>query len=52
MNACRVSVGKSEGRGSLGRRRRRWEDNITIGLIEIKWTGLIWLRIGSSGWLL
>jgi len=35
-----------------GRPRRRWEDNITIGLQEIgwgAWTGMIWRRIGTSG---
>jgi hypothetical protein len=25
---CRVLVGKHEGKGTLGRRRRKWEDNI------------------------
>jgi hypothetical protein len=28
--ACRVLVGKPEGRRSFGRLRRRWEDNIKI----------------------
>jgi len=28
--ACRDLVGKSEGERQLGRRRRRWEDNIQI----------------------
>jgi hypothetical protein len=39
---------------SLGRPRRRWEDNIKMDLREMRWlwTGLIWLRIGTSGRLL
>ena len=31
-NACRVLVGKPEGKRPLGRPRRRWEDNITVDL--------------------
>jgi hypothetical protein len=32
----RVLVGKSEGKGPLGRPRRRWEDNIKIDLQEFE----------------
>jgi hypothetical protein len=49
-------VGKPEGSRSLGRPRRRWEDNIKMDLREVEWgeaqTGLIWLRIGTGGGLL
>jgi len=38
-------VGKPEGKGTLGRPRRRW-DNIKRDLQEVEWTGFIWLRIG------
>jgi hypothetical protein len=31
----RVLVGRPEGRGPLGRPRRRWEDNIKMDLREI-----------------
>ena len=34
-NAYRVLVGKPEGNRSLGRPRRRWEDNIKIYLREV-----------------
>jgi hypothetical protein len=30
--ACRVSVGRTEGKSTLGRTRRRWEDNIKMDL--------------------
>jgi hypothetical protein len=53
--AYRMLVGKPEGKGPLGRPRRRWADNIKMGLREIgwmEWIGWIWLRIGASGWLL
>ena len=49
-----VSVRKHERKRPLGRRRRRWEDNIKMDLKEIgwEWSRLIWLRIGKSGGLL
>jgi hypothetical protein len=52
-NAYTILVGKPEGKIPLGRPRRRWEDNIKMELREredgVAWTGLIWLRIGTSG---
>jgi hypothetical protein len=47
----RVLVGKPEGKRSLGRPRRRWEDNIKMDLQEEgggceDWS---WLRIGTGG---
>jgi hypothetical protein len=48
-------VEKPEGKRPLGRPRRRWEDNIIMGLEEVGcgvWTGLIWLSIGTGGGLL
>jgi hypothetical protein len=54
-NAYRVLVGKPEGKRPLGRPRRRWVDNIRMGLGEMRWvmwTGLVWLRIGTGGELL
>jgi hypothetical protein len=39
-NACRILVGKPEGKRSLGRPRRRWVDNIKMYLREIGWDGL------------
>jgi hypothetical protein len=37
MNAYRILVGKSEGKRSLGRPRRRWVENIKMDLREIGW---------------
>jgi hypothetical protein len=34
-SAYRILVGKSEGKGPLGRPRRRWEDNIKMDLRRI-----------------
>jgi hypothetical protein len=38
-NACRILVGKPEGKRPLGRLRRRWEENIKMDLTEIDWGG-------------
>jgi hypothetical protein len=32
--ACRVLMGRSEGKISLGRPRRRWDDNIKMDIEE------------------
>ena len=48
-------MGKRERRMSLGRSRRRWEDNIKMNLREVGWearTGWIWLMTGAGGGLL
>jgi hypothetical protein len=53
---CRLLVGKTEGKRPLGRRSLRWVDNIRMDLEEredgMVWTGMVWLRIGTSGELL
>jgi hypothetical protein len=51
-NVYRLLVGKPEGRRLLGRRRRRWLDNIRMDLVEVGWCGVDWLRIGTGGELL
>jgi hypothetical protein len=56
-NVYRVLVGKPEGKRSLGRPRRRWEDGIKMDLREIGWgggvwSGFTWLRIRIVGGLL
>jgi hypothetical protein len=42
----RVLLGKPEGKSPLGRRRRRWEDNVRMDLQEVgcgreDWIGLV-----------
>ena len=47
----RILVWKPEGKGPLGRPRRRWEDNIKMDLQEVGygvWTGWSWLRIETG----
>ena len=50
---CRVLVVKPEGKRPLGRRRRRWEDNIKMNLQEggcggRDWMELVWGRTGGG----
>jgi hypothetical protein len=51
-DACRVLVGKPEGKKPLGRPRHGWENNVKMDLQEVEcgtWTGLMWLRIRTGG---
>ena len=44
--------GKPGGKRTLGRPRRRWEDDIKMDLQIGVWTGLIWLTTGiGAGFL-
>jgi hypothetical protein len=40
-------VGKPEGKRPLGRPRRRWVDNIKMGLREIEWDGMVWIDLAQ-----
>jgi hypothetical protein len=54
-NVYKVLMGRPEGKRSLGRPRRRWEDGIRIDLREIGCGSVDWiqlLRIGTGGGLL
>ena len=44
----RVLVGKPEGKRSLGRPRRRWEDNIKIDLQEVGYRGMDWMELAQD----
>jgi hypothetical protein len=43
-----VLVGRPEGKRPLGRPRRRWEDNIKIGLREIGIDGANWIQLAQD----
>jgi hypothetical protein len=47
-NACRVLVGKPEGKQQLGRPRHKWEDNIEIEHRKIKWGGMDWINMAED----
>jgi hypothetical protein len=44
----RVLVGKSKGKRQLGRPRRRWEDNIRMGLQEVGCGGMDWIGLAQD----
>jgi hypothetical protein len=44
----RVSVGKLEGKRPLGRPRRRWEDNIRMGLQEVGCGVMAWIGLAQD----
>jgi hypothetical protein len=47
-NACKILVGKPEGTRPLGRRRRRWDENIRINLWEMVWHGVDWMHMTQN----
>jgi len=44
----RVLVGKPEGKRTLGRPRRRWEDNIKMDLQEVVCGGVDWIELAQD----
>jgi hypothetical protein len=44
----RVLVGKPEGKRSLGRPRRRWEDNIRVDLQEVGCGVMDWIGLAQD----
>jgi hypothetical protein len=47
-DAYRILVGKSEVKRPLGRRRRRWVDNIKMDLREMGWDGVDWVDLAQD----
>jgi hypothetical protein len=47
-NACKILVGKPEGKRPLGRPRCRWVDNIKIDLSNIGWDGVDWIDLAQG----
>ena len=41
-------MGKPEGRRPLKRPRRRWEDNIRMGLLEVGCRGVDWMELAQE----
>jgi hypothetical protein len=46
--AYNILVVKPEGRRPLGRRRRRWEDNIKMDLREILFGDVDWIHLAQD----
>jgi hypothetical protein len=47
-NTCRLLVGKREGKRPLGRPRRRWADNIKMGLGGTCRGGVDWIGLAQD----
>jgi hypothetical protein len=47
-NIYRILVGKPEGKGPLGRPRRRWVGTIKMDLREIGWDGMDWIDVAQD----
>jgi hypothetical protein len=47
-NACRILVGKPDGKRPLGRPRRRCVGNIKIDLRETGWNGMDWIDLAQD----
>jgi hypothetical protein len=47
-NSYRILVGKPEGRRPLGRRRRRWVDNIKMDVREMEWDAIDWIDLAQD----
>jgi hypothetical protein len=47
-NACKILVGKPQGKRPLRRSRRRWVDNIKIELREIGCDGTDWINLAQD----
>jgi hypothetical protein len=47
-NACRLLVGKPEGKRALGRPRRRWLGNIKMAFEEVGWGDVDWIGLAQD----
>jgi hypothetical protein len=47
-NACRLLVGKAEGKRSLGSLRLKWVNNIKMDLRKIGWDGNEWIDLAQD----
>jgi hypothetical protein len=47
-NAYKILVGKPKGRGTLGRPRRRWEDNIRMDLGKVGFGDVDWIYLAQD----
>jgi hypothetical protein len=47
-NAYKILVTNPHGKRPLGRRRRRWKNNIRIDLRETGWEGVEWIHLAQD----
>jgi len=48
ISTYKTLVGKPEGKRSLGRPRRRWEDHVRMDLRKIRWKGVDWIHMDQG----
>ena len=48
IGVYRVLVGKPEEKRQIGRRRRRWENNIKMDLQEVGCKGMDWIELAQD----
>jgi hypothetical protein len=51
-NAFKTLVEKPDGKSGFGRPKRRWEDNITMGLKELLLESMAWIDMAQNSFLL
>jgi hypothetical protein len=47
-NACKILIGKREGKRSIAKPRCGWEDNIRIDLTEKRWRSVGCIRVAQD----
>jgi hypothetical protein len=47
-NACKIFVGKPEGKRTLGRHRHSWEDNIKTDITDVKLDYMYWIDLARD----
>jgi hypothetical protein len=47
-NAYKILLGKFKGKRPLGRRRRRWEDDIGMDPRGLRWEGMGWIHLAQD----
>jgi hypothetical protein len=47
-NACRILVGRPEGKRPLGSPKHRWVGNIKMDLCWIGWDGMDWIDLAET----
>jgi hypothetical protein len=47
-NVYKVLMGKPEGKRTLGRPRRRWEDRIRLDLMEVGGCSVEWIQLAQT----